>query len=89
MQIIVGELYRRGLSKREVEVCMELYDLPATSVIAGRMQIAEDTVKTHLHSIFRKLSVPTRPRLFGLLEGMIHEREQSSRSFGGLPYGKI
>lgn len=92
MQIIVGELYRRGLTKREVEVCVEFHDLPPNTVIMDRLGIANNTVTMHFHSIFRKLGVKNRHQLFGTLELLIQQRQPlpiGAGNFGGLPNGKI
>lgn len=73
MKLIAGALYLRGLSKREVEVCEELVDLPSNEVLAARLEVTTFAVKFHLNQIFRKLGVRSRTMLFGTLEAMIKE----------------
>lgn len=71
---IQGELFRRGLTKTEAQVCCELYDLPSDHVLAERMRSSKWAVQFHLRQIFKKLNLQSRTRLFGFLESIIHER---------------
>jgi LuxR family transcriptional regulator, maltose regulon positive regulatory protein len=48
------------LSEREREVLQHLAGMLSTVEIAGEMYISVNTVKTHLRSIYRKLSVAHR-----------------------------
>ena len=49
-----------GLTQRQIEVLRMLAAGLPSKVIARRIGVAESTVKTHLVSIFRRLSVTTR-----------------------------
>ena len=61
------------LSQREREVLEHVSAMESTAEIASEMYISVNTVKTHLKSIYRKLSVAhrgeavRRARQFGLL----------------------
>ena len=48
------------LSEREREVLTHLSELLSTAEIATEMYLSVNTVKTHLRSIYRKLSVAHR-----------------------------
>ena len=50
----------RKLSEREREVLTHLSELLSTAEIAAEMYLSVNTVKTHLRSIYRKLSVGHR-----------------------------
>jgi LuxR family transcriptional regulator, maltose regulon positive regulatory protein len=68
-------LIAEPLTDREIEVLHRLADLLPVTEIAERLYVSTNTVKTHLKSIYRKLSVSNRnqavrrARAFGLLTG--------------------
>lgn len=63
----------QGLSRREYEVLVCLANGLSTSEIAAKLFISENTIKTHLASVYQKLDVKRRTqavqkaRLLGLL----------------------
>lgn len=63
------------LTERETEVLKRLAELLPVTEIAERLYVSPNTVKTHLKSIYRKLSVANRnqavrrAKAFGLLSG--------------------
>jgi DNA-binding NarL/FixJ family response regulator len=63
---LTGSLLRRGavattrLTPREAQILQLVADGLGTSDIAGRLYMAESTLKTHLNRIFRKLGVSNR-----------------------------
>ncbi|AYN33891.1 GAF modulated LuxR family transcriptional regulator [Streptomyces albus] len=48
------------LTVREREVLAQIVDGATNRVVAHRLQVSEDTVKTHVRSVLRKLGVTTR-----------------------------
>jgi DNA-binding NarL/FixJ family response regulator len=61
-----------GLSQRESEVLSLLVDGLSNRMIAGQLVVGEETVKTHLRSIYRKLGVNDRAQAIAtaLRQGM-------------------
>jgi DNA-binding NarL/FixJ family response regulator len=57
---------RLGLSQRESDVLSLLVDGLANREIAERLFVGQETVKTHLHSLYRKLDVRDRAGAVGL-----------------------
>jgi ATP/maltotriose-dependent transcriptional regulator MalT len=57
---------RLGLSQRESDVLALLVDGLANREIAERLFVGQETVKTHLHSLYRKLDVRDRAGAVGL-----------------------
>ena|SRR5207248_593235 len=57
---------RLGLSQRESDVLALLVDGLANREIAERLFVGQETVKTHLHSLYRKLAVRDRAGAVGL-----------------------
>ncbi|HWC39590.1 MAG TPA: response regulator transcription factor [Acidimicrobiales bacterium] len=57
---------RIGLSQRESDVLALLVDGLANREIAERLFVGQETVKTHLHSLYRKLEVRDRAGAVGL-----------------------
>ena len=57
---------RMGLSQRESDVLALLVDGLANREIAERLFVGQETVKTHLHSLYRKLDVRDRAGAVGL-----------------------
>jgi LuxR family maltose regulon positive regulatory protein len=56
----VGPLIVEPLTEREQEVLRHVAHMLSTAEVAGAMYISTNTVKTHLKSIFRKLSAGHR-----------------------------
>lgn len=56
----VGHDHSRELTDREFEILELLAEGYTNKRIAGRLCVAENTIKAHLHSIFHKLAVQTR-----------------------------
>ena len=50
----------RALSRREQELLALLYDRLTNKQIAARLNLAEQTVKNHVHRILRKVGAPDR-----------------------------
>lgn len=57
----------KGITGRELEICMLVKDGKENGEIAGRLFISPHTVKTHLRSIFAKAGVNTRAKLMAAL----------------------
>jgi DNA-binding NarL/FixJ family response regulator len=57
---------RVGLSQRESEVLSLLVEGLANREIAKRLFVGQETVKTHLHSLYRKLDVRDRAGAVGM-----------------------
>jgi DNA-binding NarL/FixJ family response regulator len=57
---------RLGLSQRESDVLALLVDGMGNREIAERLFVGQETVKTHLHSLYRKLEVRDRAGAVGL-----------------------
>ncbi len=57
---------RLGLSQRESDVLALVVDGLANREIAERLFVGQETVKTHLHSLYRKLDVRDRAGAVGL-----------------------
>jgi two-component system nitrate/nitrite response regulator NarL len=68
------------LTERELQVLREIADGADNSTIAERLVISENTVKTHVHSILRKLAVENRIQaaVYGVRVGLIDRREGGS-----------
>jgi DNA-binding NarL/FixJ family response regulator len=58
-----------GLSRREREVLAEVLSGSGNKMIAGRLHISEDTVKSHMKAIFRKLGARDRAHAVALALG--------------------
>ena len=54
---------RLGLSRRESEVLGLLASGLSNRLIAAELLLGEETIKTHLRSVYRKLGVPSRAAL--------------------------
>ena len=65
----IGAERFRSLSDREQQVAMLVCDGLANKEIARELTLCEGTVKAHLHSIFRKLSLQNRS---GLIVALLH-----------------
>jgi DNA-binding NarL/FixJ family response regulator len=65
---------RLGLTQRESEVLALLVGGLSNKAIAGRLVVSDDTVKTHLRSLYRKLGVNDRGGAVAtaLREGLFH-----------------
>lgn len=59
---------RIGLSARELEVMCEFVHGRSASIIAERLYISRNTVKTHLRRIYEKAGVHSRQELLDILE---------------------
>lgn len=62
-RIEAGEFWpgaRLGLTQRESEVLALIVAGMTNGAIAGRLVVGEETVKTHVRAIYRKLEVPDR-----------------------------
>ncbi|QOS69746.1 helix-turn-helix transcriptional regulator [Eggerthella guodeyinii] len=60
---------RYGLSPREMDVLELIAQGRSGPVIAKQLVIAESTVKTHTHNIYRKVGVATRQELLDVVDG--------------------
>jgi two-component system NarL family response regulator len=75
---VVGRLHERGqrgeLSQRELDVVRLLVKGRTNKEIASDLSISEDTVKSHLKSIFVKLDVQDRTEaaIFVIRHGIVH-----------------
>ena len=67
---------RRSLSVRELEVLQFLIKGRSNKEIASELSISEDTVKSHLHTIFAKLGVRDRTEaaICAIRHGIVHLR---------------
>lgn len=65
---------RLGLTQRESEVLAQLVGGLSNKAIAARLVVSEDTVKTHLRGLYRKLEVNDRGGAVAtaLREGLFH-----------------
>lgn len=59
------------LTSREHDVLRELANGSSNKTIAGRMVLSNDTIKSHLRSIYRKLGVESRGQAISLYVGDI------------------
>ena len=62
-----------GLTPRELEVIADVVAAYSNKEIAEHLNISEDTVKKHMHSIFDKLGVSSRTELalFAVNHGLV------------------
>ena len=51
---------RRALTKRELEILRQLSTGRTLTVIAGELHISQNTMKTHLKNLYKKLSADSR-----------------------------
>jgi DNA-binding NarL/FixJ family response regulator len=58
------------LTEREAEVLQLMSEGRSTEEIAGRLFLAQVTVRTHISSILRKLRVPDRTAAVNLARGL-------------------
>jgi DNA-binding NarL/FixJ family response regulator len=65
----LGLTEQAGLSRREREVLGEVLSGYSNKAIAGRLHISEDTVKSHMKAIFRKLGARDRAHAVALALG--------------------
>jgi DNA-binding NarL/FixJ family response regulator len=63
MMQVVSRMMDQTLSPREAEIVKMVAAGMRNKEIAAKLAIGEGTVKTHLHTIFRKLNVETRSGL--------------------------
>ncbi|MGH2818404.1 MAG: response regulator [Actinomycetota bacterium] len=70
----IGGRDHRALSDRELLVLQELTHGKSTKEVAGNMHISEETVKTYLKQIFRKLDVRDRTEAVAeaFRRGLVH-----------------
>ena len=61
---VINHFNRFGLSKREGEIVFEILEGKRNKEIADKLYITEKTVKFHLSSIYRKVGVDGRRKLF-------------------------
>lgn len=61
------DVAHQKLSKRETEIAEELIRGKINSEVAAQLNISENTVKTHIKHIFKKLNVNNRTELSYLL----------------------
>jgi DNA-binding NarL/FixJ family response regulator len=63
-----------GLTQRESEVLELLVSGHSNKAVAGKLVVSEDTVKTHIRGLYRKLGVSDRSGAIGvaLREGLFH-----------------
>ncbi|HWT21898.1 MAG TPA: response regulator transcription factor [Solirubrobacteraceae bacterium] len=68
------------LSPRELQVLREIAEGADNSEIARHLVISENTVKTHVHSILRKLAVENRIQaaVYGVRVGLIERRGETA-----------
>lgn len=62
---------RYGLTTRELEIANELMDGRSAPSIARRFYISENTVRSHIRSIYAKLDVHNKQEMLDLLESCI------------------
>jgi two-component system nitrate/nitrite response regulator NarL len=62
------------LTKREVEIVQLVSQGLANKAVAGQLGVSEGTVKSHLHSIYRKLRVSNRTGL--MLTALTRHRKE-------------
>jgi DNA-binding CsgD family transcriptional regulator len=55
------------LTPREMEICILVKDGIGDEEISKRLFVSENTVKTHLKNIFKKMEIQTRPKLIAAL----------------------
>lgn len=61
-----------SLAKREKEIIFHICQGFRNKEIAQKLQISEQTVKSHCNRIYRKLGVTDRLQLALLSQGMLH-----------------
>jgi len=73
VEALLGRLYREvGLTDREKEVTRLLLMGFVNKMIAEKLFITENTLKTHLRSIYRKFKVANKRELFFRIKGKKH-----------------
>lgn len=60
----------QGLSKREIEVGLLLFDGLEVDHLAAKLDITEDTARDHIRNIYSKMKVHSRTELFALYIGL-------------------
>lgn len=60
----------QGLSRREIEVGLLLFDGLEINHLANKLDITEDTARDHIRNIYSKLKVHSRTELFALYIGV-------------------
>jgi two-component system nitrate/nitrite response regulator NarL len=58
---------RNEMTKKELEVLRCLCEGLSTKQIQARLNVAEGTIKVHLHSMFKKFNVNSRHQLVALV----------------------
>ena len=59
-----------GLTLREEEILAQLAQRKRNHEIAGELFISEQTVKTHVRNLYRKLGIHSRDELYALFDGI-------------------
>lgn len=62
-----------ALTDREIEILMELFAGNGNSVIAGKLYISENTVKTHIHNLLQKMGTASRVEAIGIVQSTMAE----------------
>jgi len=73
-QRLAERLQRQNLTPREIEILQCLVKGRSNKEIAGHLCISEETVKSHLKTLFSKLGVQDRTAaaISGLRQGIVH-----------------
>jgi DNA-binding CsgD family transcriptional regulator len=64
---MIRRLQEKGLTSREIEICLLLKEGMETRLIATRLCVSYNTTRNHLQSIFKKTSVTTQVQLSAYL----------------------
>jgi len=63
---------RYGLTEREKEILIEMYDGKSNAEIAEALVISASTVKTHIHNLLQKMNMKNRvDAIHAIMEGTI------------------
>lgn len=62
-----------SLTDREIEILMELFAGNGNRVIAGKLYISENTVKTHIHNLLQKMGTASRVEAINMVRSTMTE----------------
>ncbi len=67
---LMGQLTQRGLSRREVEVALKIFEGKTNQEAANDLFVVEKTIKFHLTNIYKKFDLKNRSGLIVEIHNM-------------------